>query len=83
VKSCPSTKWLETSAMAGHLGIHSKTLLKLRRLHGNPFREGTHYRRGGLTLRAPLQWHPLLTEEAFTSFRRMPATAVETFSREA
>jgi hypothetical protein len=74
--------WIETASMAGLLGIHLKTLLRLRRQSFSPFREGVHYRRAGLTTLAPLQWHVQATEEAFTCFRRMPAGRVETFHQE-
>ena len=72
--------WVDTAAMADRLGIHPKTLLRLRKQQHAPFAEGTHYRYGGLTTRAPLQWFPELTDQAFTDFRRVPVSAVETFS---
>lgn len=72
--------WVDTAAMADRLGIHPKTLLRLRKQQHAPFAEGTHYRYGGLTTGAPLQWFPELTDQAFTDFRRVPVSAVETFS---
>jgi hypothetical protein len=72
--------WVDTAAMANRLGIHPKTLLRLRKQQHAPFAEGTHYRYGGLTTGAPLQWFPELTDQAFTDFRRVPVSAVETFS---
>jgi hypothetical protein len=62
--------------MADHLGIHPRTLLRLRAASFSPFREGEHYRHRGLTTKAPLHWHSALSEEAFTTFRRIdPASA--------
>ncbi|WP_411876842.1 hypothetical protein [Vulcanococcus limneticus] len=69
--------------MAQQLGIHPKTLLRLRRQPYSPFREAEHFRHGGLSTRAPLQWQPLATEQAFTSFRRIDPAAVEAFSQAA
>lgn len=45
-------------------------------------RGGLHFRRGGLSTRAPLQWEPAATEAAFTSFRRIDPAQVETLARE-
>jgi len=72
--------WVDTAAMAERLGIHPKTLLRLRKQLRSPFQEGTHYRYGGLTTGAPLQWFPESTDQAFTDFKRLPVSAVETFS---
>ena len=72
--------WVDTAAMADRLGIHPKTLLRLRKQHHSPFQEGQHYRYGGLTTGAPLQWFPESADQAFTDFRRIPVSAVETFS---
>ncbi len=74
-------RWLDTIAMAERLGIHQKTLLRINKQSVSPFVEGTHFRRRGLTDRAPFQWEPDVTEKAFTNFQRIPAAAVETFSR--
>lgn len=35
-----------------------------------------------MTTKAPLQWNCQETEAAFTSFKRIPAAQVETFSNE-
>ena len=72
--------WVDTAAMADRLGIHPKTLLRLREQQRAPFVEGIHYRYGGLTTGAPLQWFPEQTDQAFTDFRRVPCSAIETFS---
>jgi hypothetical protein len=72
--------WVDTAAMAERLGIHPKTLLRIRKQPRSPFQEGAHYRYGGLTTGAPLQWFPEQTDQAFTDFRRAPVSAVETFS---
>jgi hypothetical protein len=61
--------------------VHPQTIRKLRKLPESPWTEGTHYRRTGLTNRGPIQWAKELAEDAFTSFRREPAGAVESFSR--
>lgn len=75
-----SHAWIDTPAMAERLRVHPKTLLKLRRQPYSPFVEGLHYRRGGLTTLAPLQWQPEATEAAFTGFRRIDPAQVETFA---
>lgn len=72
--------WVDTAAMADRLGIHPKTLLRLRKHQRSPFQEGKHYRYGGLTTGAALQWFPDQTDQAFTDFRRLPVNAVESFS---
>ena len=73
--------WVDTAAMAERLGIHPKTLLRLRKEMHSPFQEGTHFRYGGLTTGAPLQWFPEQTDQAFTDFRRIPVSAVEAFTK--
>ncbi len=73
-------KWLTTSDMARRLGIHPKTLLRLRRQDFSPFNQGKHFRFGGITTAAPLQWQPAETELAFTSFSRVDPHRVEAFS---
>jgi hypothetical protein len=75
-------QWLNTAQMADRLGVHPKTLLRLRVASFTPFQEGVHYRRGGLTTRAPFQWHGDLCERAFTDFGRVDPASVEAFSRE-
>jgi hypothetical protein len=77
-----SEHWLDTAQMAGRLRIHPKTLLRLRAALFSPFREGVHYRRGGLTTRAPFQWHGDLCEQAFTEFGRVDPASIEAFSGE-
>jgi hypothetical protein len=77
-----SGKWVTTFEMAVQLGIHSKTLLRLKNAHFTPFEQGWHYRRGGLTTRAPVQWHMARTEEAFTEFHRVNPDSVEGFTRQ-
>lgn len=79
--SC-TEQWLTTAQMAGRLGVHPKTLLRLRAAHFSPFREGEHFRRGGLTTKAPFQWHGERSEEAFTAFGRVDPATVEAFSSE-
>jgi len=71
--------WVSSAVMADHLGIHRQTLLKLRRDGRSPFVEGSHYRWSGMTTAGSLQWNIATTEAAFTGFRRMPASSVETF----
>lgn len=60
--------FVKTQEMADLLGIHSKTLLRLRKKPFSPFKEGIHYRYGGLTTGAPLQWFPEITNQAFTEY---------------
>lgn len=76
---CPE-QWITTAQMAGRLGVHPKTLLRLRAAGFSPFQEGLHYRRGGLTTKAPFQWHGDRCEEAFTLFGRVDPADVEAFS---
>jgi hypothetical protein len=59
--------WVNTVELAARLAIHRKTLLRLSPF--GPFPEGQHDRRGVLTDRAPLHWHPDATEAAFTHFQ--------------
>jgi hypothetical protein len=77
-----SEPWLTTPQMASRLGVHPKTLLRLRAACFSPFREGEHYRRGGLTTKAPFQWHGDLCEGAFTAFGRVDPSTIEAFSQE-
>jgi len=81
VAPCPE-QWLSTGQMAGRVRVHPKTLLRLRAAPFSPFREGVHYRRGGLTTRAPFQWHGDLCEQAFTEFGRVDPASIEAFSGE-
>jgi hypothetical protein len=74
--------WLDTAQMAGRLRIHPKTLLRLRAALFSPFREAVHYRRGGLSTRAPLQWSGDISEQAFTEFGRVDPASIEAFSGE-
>ncbi|WP_413744434.1 hypothetical protein [Synechococcus sp. MIT S9451] len=67
--------------MAKILGIHPQTLRKLRRSQIGPFKEGRDYRWIGLSTISTLQWYVTSASQAFTDFRRMPAEAVETYSR--
>jgi len=66
--------------MAAHLGIHPKTLLELRRLKRSPFKEGRDFRWAGLTSTGRLQWNQDAAELAFTIFKRLPSSSVETFA---
>jgi hypothetical protein len=75
-----SSLWVNTVEMAAFLGIHPKTLYRLKAIPNSPFKESVHFRRRGLTSRAPLQWSPELTEKAFTGFRRLDPAGVETFA---
>jgi len=73
-------QWLSSALMAERLGIHKQTLLKLRRTMRSPFKEGAHYRWAGLTTAGILQWNPAPTEQAFTTFKRLPSGSFETFA---
>ena len=73
--------WVGTTAMAKRLGVHSQTLLKLRRSSLSPFKQGRDFRFAGLST-GKLQWHLQAAEAAFTTMRQIPASEVETFSRE-
>jgi hypothetical protein len=72
-------QWVDTAAMAGVLGIHPKTLLALRRHPRSPFVEGREFRRAGISTKARFQWRIDLAEQAFTGFRRIDPSQVETF----
>jgi len=75
-----ASAWVPTASMAAHLGIHPKTLLELRRLKRSPFKEGRDFRWAGLTSSGRLQWSQDATEAAFTVFKRLPGSSVETFA---
>jgi hypothetical protein len=77
----PCRRWQSSDDMASEVGLHPRTLLRLRRQPFSPFEEGLHFRRGGLSTGAPLPWEPVATEAAFTSFCRIDSAQVETFSR--
>ncbi|GCE65773.1 hypothetical protein OMCYN_01719 [cyanobiont of Ornithocercus magnificus] len=68
--------------MAKALGIHPETLQKLQRHQIPLFKESRDYRWVGLSTSSTLQWHVHSVSQAFTGFRRMPAEAFETYSRE-
>lgn len=70
--------FLSTEEMSQALGISSKTLRQLRLQQNSPFILGTHYRHGGLTPRAPLQWFPGETDQAFTNFQAEQWKRIET-----
>ena len=74
-------EWVPSAVMAQELGIHPQTLRKLRRHRIQVFKEGRDYRWVGLSTSSTLQWHVHSASQAFTDFRRMPAEAVETYSR--
>jgi len=76
----PTSPWLPSRQMADCLGIHHKTLLDLRRLKRSPFKEGRDFRWAGLTSSGRLQWNRDATEAAFTVFKRLPGSNVETFA---
>ena len=67
-----------TEEMADLLGLSTRTLLNLRRQRGSPFQLGTHFRFRGTTPKAPLQWFPEATDEAFTRFQQERWTSIET-----
>ena len=81
VTNVAGTRWVSTQECADALGIHPQTLRKLRRHQISLFQEGRDYRWVGLSTSSTLQWHVLSASQAFTDFRRMPAEAVETYSR--
>ena len=74
--------WVSSPAMASQLGIHHQTLLRLRRHHHSPFKEGSDFRWSGISDRSNLQWHTKTAEESFTSFKRMPSSQVETYTKQ-
>ena len=73
--------WVSTDQFAQQLGIHPQTVRVIRRSPTNPWVEGVHYRRKGLTSSGTLQWNSALAEEAFIGMRRSPAGGVESFQR--
>ena len=81
VTNVAGTQWVSTQECADALGIHPQTLRKLRRHRIPLFKEGRDYRWVGLSTSSTLQWDVLSAIQAFTDFRRMPAEAVETYSR--
>lgn len=76
-----SPTWVGTNAMAQRLGVHAQTLLKLRRSPQSPFKPGRDYRFAGLST-GKLQWNIPAAELAFTNMHQIPASQVETYSRE-
>lgn len=72
--------WVGTAAMAERLGVHSQTLLKLRRSAQSPFQQGRDFRFAGLST-GKLQWNLHAAEDSFTKMRQIPASEVETYSR--
>ena len=72
------SQWIDTATMAAHLGVHPKTLKRLKNTTAM-FEEGIDYRFAGASTRAPLQWHLEATEEAFTRFKRIDPAEVETY----
>ena len=71
-------QWANTAKMAEILGIHPKTLKKFKN-KTTMFRERIHFRYAGLSTRTPIQWNPEATEKAFTNFRRIDPSQVETY----
>lgn len=69
-------QWIQTKAMAEHLGIHEQTLLKLRRSKQSPFKQGHDFRFAGLST-GKLQWHLENAEAAFTANRCIPPDQVK------
>ena len=72
------SQWIDTAAMAAHLGVHPKTLKRLKNTTAM-FEEGIDYRFAGASTRAPLQWHLETTEQSFTRFKRIDPSEVETY----
>ena len=72
------SQWIDTAAMAAHLGVHPKTLKRLKNTTAM-FEEGIDYRFAGASTHAPLQWHLETTELSFTRFKRIDPSEVETY----
>ena len=72
------SQWIDTATMAAHLGVHPKTLKRLKNTTAM-FEEGIDYRFAGASTRAPLQWHLEATEQSFTHFKRIDPAEVETY----
>lgn len=64
--------------MAKELGISQKLLLRLRKQPGGPFQLGRDYRFRGASAKAPLQWFPDATDEAFTTWQQQQPHFIET-----
>ncbi len=75
-------KTLSTQEMADALGISTKLLGRVRKCSGSPFKQGVHYRFQGVTTSAPIAWFPSETDEAFSTFTRVDADAIETMDGE-
>ena len=71
-----------TAEMAKVLGCTYKALGQLKAHKETPFVEGVHYRYAGLSTRSQVQWFPLETDTAFTSWIRPDWTAIETMEAE-
>ena len=72
------SQWIDTAAMAAHLGVHPKTLKRLKNTTVM-FEEGIDYRLAGASTRAPLQWQYEVAEKSFTHFKRIDPAEVETY----
>ena len=85
------SQWIDTAAIAAHLGVHPKTLKRLKNTTAM-FEEGIDYRFAGASTRAPLQWQYEVAvrsgstkwqyevaEKSFTHFKRIDPAEVETY----
>lgn len=70
--------FLKTEEMSRALGISQRTLRELRLQTNSPFTLGRHYRFRGTTPKAPLQWFPEETDNAFTEFQAERWKLIET-----
>lgn len=71
-------QFLSTEGMAKALGISTRTLLDLRKQKASPFHLGKHYRFRGASRKAPLQWFPEETDQAFTQHQVDRWNSIET-----
>ena len=69
---------LSTPEMAARLGCTDKALRQLKKHAESPFKQGTHYRYAGLSTRSQVQWFPMETDQAFTTWQRPDPLSIET-----
>ena len=73
---------LSTVEMANRLGCTDKALRLLKNQDDSPFIQGRHYRYAGLSTRSKVQWFPVETDEAFTSWQRPGPRSIEAMERD-
>lgn len=71
-----------TAEIARVFDSRYKALLQLKAHKNIPFVEGIQYRYAGLSTCSQVQWFPVETDAAFTSWKRPEWTSIETMEGE-